>query len=303
MSEGTFRSGFVALIGRPNVGKSTLMNQIIGHKVAIMSDKPQTTRNKIQGIYTSAEGQIIFVDTPGIHKPRTKLGDYMVNVAQNTLREVDLILFLVDAKEGLGPGDQWIINHLKDVSTPVFLVINKIDLVHPDELLPLITRYVELYDFKEVIPVSALQGNNVSRLMEQIFRYLPEGPQYYPSDQVTDHPERFIVAELIREKVLQLTHEEIPHSIAVDIEEMKQRDGRGTVFISAVIYTERDSQKKIVIGKQGRMLKEIGTRARQEIEALLGSKIYLDLWVKVKKDWRNKMSQLRLFGYHEREYS
>ncbi|MDQ0339644.1 GTP-binding protein Era [Caldalkalibacillus uzonensis] len=302
MSEDVFRSGFVALIGRPNVGKSTLMNHIIGQKVAIMSDKPQTTRNKIQGIYTSSAGQIIFVDTPGIHKPKTKLGDYMVTIAHNTLREVDVILFLVDAKEGMGPGDQWIINQLKEISTPVFLVVNKIDLVHPDELLPLIEQYAALHHFKEVIPVSALQGNNTSRLVEQIIAYLPEGPQYYPSDQVTDHPERFIVAELIREKVLQLTHEEIPHSIAVDIEEIKRRDERGTVFVSAVIYTERDSQKKIIIGKEGRMLKEIGTRARQEIEALLGSKIFLDLWVKVKKDWRNKMNQLRLFGYHERDY-
>jgi GTP-binding protein Era len=298
MKEG-FRSGFVALIGRPNVGKSTLMNLIVGHKVAIMSDKPQTTRNAIRGIYTTEEGQIIFVDTPGIHKPKTKLGDYMVQLAHRTLSEVDLILFLVDAKEGLGPGDRWIIEQLKKIKTPVFLVINKIDLVHPEALLPLIDQYRKLYSFKEVVPVSALNGNNVKNLLQVIINNLPEGPQYYPSGQVTDYPERFIMAELIREKILHLTREEVPHSIAVDIETLKPREEGEGLFVSAVIYTERESQKKIVIGKGGEMLKKIGIMARKEIEALLGTKIYLDIWVKVKKDWRNKVSQLHLFGYDQ----
>lgn len=303
MSESVpFRSGFVALVGRPNVGKSTLMNQIIGRKVAIMSDKPQTTRNKIQGIYTTETEQIIFVDTPGIHKPKSMLGEYMVRTALRTWQEVDLILFLTEARDRKpGPGDQWILEHLKDVGTPVFLVINKIDLVHPDQLLPLIDQYASQYPFEEVIPVSALNGDNVSRLVERIRLLLPEGPQYYPTEQLTDHPERFIVAELIREKVLQATHEEIPHSIAVDIEEMVPREGSDTVYIAATIYTERDSQKKIIIGKGGRLLKEVGSQARREIESLLGSRIYLDLWVKVKKDWRNRMSQLRLFGYDARD--
>lgn len=295
------RSGFVALIGRPNVGKSTLMNSFVGEKVAIMSDKPQTTRNKIRGILTNDEGQVIFLDTPGIHKPHSKLGQQLVKIAQNAFQEVDLILFLVDAYEGIGAGDRFIIQHLKKASTPVFLVVNKIDRVHPDSLLPLIDQYRSLHTFQEVVPVSALQGNNMSTLLQLIMKYLPEGPMYYPSDQVTDHPEQFIVAEIIREKILHLTREEIPHSVAVMIEEMKLRKGKKLLDIHAIIFAERESQKRILIGKQGRLLKEVGKRARQECEALLGYPIYLDLWVKVKKDWRNEMPMLRRLGYLEQD--
>jgi GTP-binding protein Era len=298
MAKQHFKSGFAAIIGRPNVGKSTLMNQVIGQKIAIMSDKPQTTRNKIHGVYTTEEAQIVFLDTPGIHKPKSKLGDYMMKVAQNSLNEVDVILFLVDVVEGLGGGDRFIIEQLKKVSTPVILVLNKIDQVHPEALLPVIDQYKELYDFAEIVPISAMHGNNVNRLLEQIIKYLEEGPQYYPADQVTDHPEQFVCAELIREKILHLTREEIPHSIAVSIEDMRVEDN-GVVHISAVIFVERDSQKGIIIGKQGSLLKEVGKRARQDIEALLGSKTFLQLWVKVKKDWRNHEQILKDLGFRE----
>jgi GTP-binding protein Era len=267
-----------------------------------MSDKPQTTRNKIQGVYTQDDAQIVFIDTPGIHKPKHKLGDFMMKVAQNTLKEVDLVLFMINAKEGLGKGDEFIIEKLKETSTPVYLVINKIDEVHPDDLFPLMETYKALYPFKEIVPISALQGNNVEVLLDQIKKFLPEGPQYYPADQVTDHPERFIVAELIREKVLHLTREEVPHSIAVAIDSMKKRENKDMVDIQATIVVERDSQKGIVIGKQGKVLKEVGQKARVDIEALLGSKVFLELWVKVQKDWRNKQSQLRDFGFNEDEY-
>jgi GTPase len=297
----TFRSGFVSIIGRPNVGKSTLMNQILGQKVAIMSDKPQTTRNKIQGVYTSATSQIVFLDTPGIHKPQHKLGQYMVQTAKSALKEVDVILFMIDVEDGYGRGDQFIIDQLQSVGTPVFLILNKIDRVHPEALLPVMDQYRKLYDFAEIVPVSAKLGNNVNHLLETIEARLPEGPQYYPADQITDHPERFVVAEFIREKILEETREEVPHSIAVEIELMKEVQ-QNRVDISAVIYTERDSQKKIIIGKQGSMLKKVGSNARRDIEALLGSKVFLELWVKVKKDWRNQASQLANFGYQkERE--
>jgi GTP-binding protein Era len=297
-----YKSGFVAIVGRPNVGKSTLMNYIVGQKVAIMSDKPQTTRNKIRAVYTSEEGQIIFLDTPGVHKPKSKLGNYMNRTVENALREVDVILFLVDASEKLGPGDEYIIEKLKEVRTPVYLVINKIDKVHPDELLPFIGQYKELYPFEEIVPVSALQGNNVNRLMEQLLARLPEGPQYYPADQITDHPERFVVAELIREKVLHLTREEVPHSIAVVIEQMKPReDNEHLIDIYATIYTERPTQKGILVGKQGSMMKEIGMRAREDIERLLGTKVYLNLWIKVKKDWRNQENLFKNFGFYDDE--
>lgn len=295
-----FHSGFVSIIGRPNVGKSTLVNQVIGQKIAIMSDKPQTTRNKIQGVYTKEEGQIVFIDTPGIHKPKTMLGDYMVKTATSTLKEVDLILFVVDVAEGYGAGDQFIMDQLAGVKTPVFLILNKIDRVSPNDLLPLIDFYKDKYPFAEIVPISALLGNNVNTLLDQIMLRLPEGPQYYPADQITDHPEYFVVAELIREKILELTREEIPHSIAVEIEEIKKRENSDTLYVGAVIYTERDSQKRIVIGKNGSVLKEVGKLARQDIEALLGNKIYLELWVKVKKDWRNKASQLRNFGFENK---
>jgi len=299
VSKSGFKSGFVAIIGRPNVGKSTLMNQIIGQKIAIMSDKPQTTRNKIHGVYTSEEGQIVFLDTPGIHRPNSKLGDYMMKTAHSTLGEVDAVLFLVDVVEGIGGGDRYIIEQLKAVDTPVILVLNKIDQVHPEALLPIIVSYKDLYPFAEIVPISALNGNNVTTLLEQIVRYLPEGPQYYPADQVTDHPEQFVCAELIREKILHLTREEIPHSIAVQIEDMRVEEN-GLVRISAVIFVERDSQKGIIIGKQGSLLKEVGKMARKDIEALLGSKTFLELWVKVKKDWRNHERVLRDLGFrHE----
>ncbi|MBD8069187.1 GTPase Era [Bacillus sp. PS06] len=302
MSKQEYKSGFVSIIGRPNVGKSTFLNKVIGQKIAIMSDKPQTTRNKVQGVYTENHAQIVFIDTPGIHKPKHKLGDFMMKVAQNTLKEVDLILFMINAEEGYGKGDEFIIERLQNTSTPVFLVINKIDKVHPDQLLPLIEKYNSLYPFKEIVPISALEGNNLPTLVEQIKEYLPAGPQYYPADQVTDHPERFIVTELIREKALHLTREEIPHSIAVVMDSMEKRGDGDTVYVGATIIVERDSQKGIIIGKQGSMLKEIGKRARGDIEALLGSKVYLELWVKVQKDWRNKMSQLRDYGFREDEY-
>ncbi|MGG3738881.1 GTPase Era [Aeribacillus pallidus] len=296
-----YKSGFISIIGRPNVGKSTFLNRVIGQKIAIMSDKPQTTRNKVQGVYTTDKAQFIFIDTPGIHKPKHKLGDFMIKVAQNTLKEVDLVLFMVNAQEGFGRGDEFIIEKLKEVNTPVFLVINKIDQIHPDELLPFIDEYRSRFDFDEIVPISALEGNNVERLLELITNYLPEGPQYYPADQVTDHPERFIVSELIREKALHLTREEVPHSIAVVIDKMERKEN-DVVHVMATIVVERDSQKGIIIGKQGKMLKEIGKRARIDIENLLGSKVFLELWVKVQKDWRNKLSQLRDFGFREDEY-
>lgn len=299
MKKTAFRSGFVSIIGRPNVGKSTLINHIIGQKIAIMSNKPQTTRNKIQGVHTTDQGQIVFIDTPGIHKPKTKLGDFMVKQATSTLKEVDVVLFLVDVFEGYGAGDQFIIDQLERIKTPIFLILNKIDQVEPNQLLPIIEQYSKRYSFAEIIPISALQGNNVNTLLEQVSKRLSEGPQYYPADQVTDHPERFVVAELIREKILELTREEIPHSIAVEIEQMKQRENSDTVYVGAVVYTERDSQKRIVIGKQGSVLKEVGKRARADIEALLGNKIFLELWVKVKKDWRNQAHQLRNFGFQD----
>lgn len=297
-----YKSGFISIIGRPNVGKSTYLNRVIGQKIAIMSDKPQTTRNKVQGVLTLDDAQMIFIDTPGIHKPKHKLGDFMMKVAQNTLKEVDLILFMVNAEEGFGRGEEFIIEKFQHVTTPIFLVINKIDKIHPDELLSIIEVYKEKYPFKEIVPISALEGNNVERLLEQIKVYLPEGPQYYPADQITDHPERFIIAELIREKALHLTREEIPHSLAVVIDKIERQEGKEMIHVMATVIVERDSQKGIIIGKKGSMLKEIGKRARVDIENLLGSKVFLELWVKVQKDWRNKMSQLREYGFNEDEY-
>ncbi|WP_336787008.1 GTPase Era [Paenibacillus sp. MMO-177] len=296
MTQTKFRSGFVAIIGRPNVGKSTLMNHLIGQKIAIMSDKPQTTRNKIHGVYTTDTSQIVFLDTPGIHKPQSKLGDYMMKTAEGALKEVEAVLFLIDVADGLGGGDRFIIEQLKKVDTPVFLVMNKIDKVQPEKLLEIITQYKDLYPFAEIVPISALQGNNVETLLAQIQKYLPEGPQYYPADQVTDHPEQFVCAELIREKILHMTREEIPHSIAVGIEDMKVQEN-GVVYIGAVIFVERDSQKGIIIGKKGALLKEVGKQARRDIEALLGSRTFLELWVKVKKDWRNQERVLKDFGF------
>ncbi|RKD24010.1 GTPase Era [Ammoniphilus oxalaticus] len=299
MNKKGYKSGFVSIIGRPNVGKSTLMNEVIGQKISIMSDKPQTTRNKIRAVYTEGRGQIVFIDTPGVHRPQSKLGEYMNQIVEHSLQEVDLILFLVDASEKLGPGDRFIVEKLSKVDTPVFLIINKIDKVHPEQLLPFIDEYKSLYEFKEIIPVSAIQGNNVNTLVNEMFALLPEGPQYYPSDQVTDHPERFIMEELIREKVLHLTREEVPHSVAVAIEHLETREDSNAVYIYAGIYAERESQKGILVGKQASMLKEIGKRARQDIERLLGTRIYLELRVKVKRDWRNQDRSLRDFGFQE----
>ncbi|WP_430596313.1 GTPase Era [Enterococcus sp. DIV2163] len=295
------KSGFVAIVGRPNVGKSTLLNRIVGQKIAIMSDKAQTTRNKIQGVYTTPEAQLIFIDTPGIHKPKHRLGDFMVETAYSALREVDALLFMISADQKRGKGDDFIIERLKNVQSPVYLVINKIDKVHPDELLGIIEDYSSQMEFAQVVPISATEGNNVERLMEVLVDEMPEGPQYFPDDQVTDHPEYFIVSELIREKVLFLTRDEVPHSVAVVIDTMK-RNENNKIHIQATIIVERDSQKGIIIGKGGKMLKDIGTKARRDIENLLGDKVFLELWVKVQKDWRDKRVYLQDFGYRQDEY-
>ena len=297
----SFKSGFVAIVGRPNVGKSTFMNYVLGQKIAIMSDKAQTTRNKIQGVYTKDDAQIVFLDTPGIHKPKHELGEFMVKSAYSALKEVDAVLFMVNVSEKRGPGDDFIIEKLKGIKTPIFLVLNKIDLVTPEVLLERVESYKDALDFAGVFPISVLQGNNVNELMEGLINALPEGPQYYPADQITDHPEYFVVSELIREKILQLTQEEIPHSVAVTVDKM-QKDEYDKVHVYANIIVERKSQKGIIIGKGGRLLKEIGTRARRDIQQLLGNKVYLELWVKVEKDWRKRKSNLQEYGYRDTDY-
>lgn len=294
-----YKSGFVALIGRPNVGKSTLLNFLVGQKVAIMSPQPQTTRNKISGIYTDDQEQIVFIDTPGIHKPKNKLDDFMDKSSYSALDEVDVVLFMVEP-EPAGKGDQYIAELLKKIKKPVFLVINKIDKVHPDKLLSIIDSYKNLGDFAEIVPISVSQGNNVSELIKTIAKYLPEGPQFYDADQLTDRPEYFIVAELIREQVLKLTHEEVPHATAVVVDRMRDHEG-GKLQIEATIYVERPGQKGIIIGKKGQMLKQIGIAARQEIEALLGEKVNLRLWVKVQKNWRSDPAFLKSIGYNAKE--
>lgn len=290
-----YKSGFVAVIGRPNVGKSTLINKIIGQKVAITSDKPQTTRSRIQCILTLDDAQIIFLDTPGIHKPKFKLGEYMLKAAEGTLKEVDAIFFVIDATEKFGGGEKYILERLSTTTKPVILVVNKVDLIDREKILPIIAEYSARRDFAAVVPISATLGLNVDALINEAKNFLPEGVKYYPADMVTDQPERLIIAELIREKILHSTQDEVPHSIAVDLEEFTQRDN-GTIFIRATIYVERDSQKGILIGKRGAMLKQVGAAARPEIEMLLGSKIFLDLWVKVKRDWRNSIGALQNFG-------
>ncbi len=296
--EQKFKSGFITLIGRPNVGKSTLMNRIIGQKIAITSSKPQTTRNRIQTIYNDERGQMIFVDTPGIHKAKNKLGEYMVSVAEKTFEDVDLILWLVEATTFMGAGERHIAEQLKKVSVPVILVINKTDTVKKEELLEIIDVYKDAMDFAEIIPVSALNGDNVEHMKDVIFEYLEEGPQFYEEDVLTDQPERQIVAELIREKALRLLSDEIPHGIAVSVESMKKRkNNRKIVDIEATIICERDSHKGIIIGKQGTMLKKIGTQARHDIEDFLQKKVDLRLWVKVKKGWRDSDFLLKNFGY------
>lgn len=297
-----FKSGFVTLIGRPNVGKSTLMNRLIGQKIAITSNKPQTTRNRIQTVYTSEEGQIIFIDTPGIHKAKNKLGEYMVTVAERTLSEVDVILWLVEPSTFIGAGERHIAEQLARCKTPVILVINKIDTVKKEEILVFIDAYKDICSFAEIIPCSALKGENTGEIITSIMKYLPQGPQFYDEDVVTDQPERQIAAELIREKALRLLDEEIPHGIAVAIEQMKEREGGRLMDIHATIVCERDSHKGIIIGKKGAMLKKIGTQAREEIENLLDMKVNLQLWVKVKKDWRDSDFLIKNFGYDKKEY-
>jgi len=297
----SYKSGFVTLIGRPNVGKSTLMNQIIGQKIAITSNKPQTTRNRIQTVYSEENGQIIFLDTPGIHKAKNKLGEYMVTVAERTLNEVDVILWLVEPTTYIGAGEQHIAETLKRVKTPVILVINKIDTVKKEELLPVIESYQKLHEFAEIVPVSAMNGENKENLVSTIFEYLEEGPQFYDEDTITDQPERQIVAELIREKALRLLNDEIPHGIAVSIEKMKERKGGKIMDIEATIVCERDSHKGIIIGKKGAMLKNIGMNARREIENLLDQQVNLQLWVKVRKDWRDSDMFLKNYGYNKTE--
>ncbi|MEW6182894.1 MAG: GTPase Era [Bacillota bacterium] len=348
MSENDHRSGFVSIIGRPNVGKSTLLNRLVGSKVAIISDKPQTTRHRIQGVLTLPDAQIIFLDTPGIHKPRHQLGQYMVKVALNTLREVGLVLFLVEANAAFGPGDEYILERLISAKTPVVLCINKIDLMPRESLLPLIADLQQKHNFEAIVPLSAFSGENTDRLMQVILSHLPPGPRYYPPDEVTDQPEKVVIAELIREKVLHLAREEVPHGVTVTVEEMELRAGGKArkdgspgmpdaggkrpeitrvsdaqssinpeslgrkagnealmrppgevLFIRAVIYTERDSHKAIIVGRKGQMLKNIGQLAREEIEALFGSRVYLDLWVKVKPNWRRNGTFLGHFGYQQ----
>ncbi|QGG47890.1 GTPase Era [Heliorestis convoluta] len=294
-----FRSGFIAIIGRPNVGKSTLMNQLIGKKVAIMSDKPQTTRNRIVGVLHAQEGQAIFLDTPGIHKPKHKLGEIMVTTARKTLSEVDLIFYVVDVTMEPGGGEEYISNLLQGLKTPIFLIVNKMDAIEREKGLQRIAQYSQLVTWKEVIPVSALVNKNLDRLKEMIFMNLPKGPRYYPADAITDQPEKLLMAELIREKVLYAMREEIPHSVAVVIEHLEKRQ-KGPLVVHGTIFTERKSQKGMLIGKGGSMLKELGIEARQDIEKLLGTPIYLQLWVKVKEDWRSRPDVLRSFGYDEK---
>lgn len=301
MKDTKFKSGFVTLIGRPNVGKSTLMNQLIGQKIAITSNKPQTTRNRIQTVYTDERGQIIFLDTPGIHKAKNKLGEYMVNVAERTMSEVDIVMWLVEPSTYIGAGEQRIAEQLRKVKTPVFLIINKIDTVKREEILAFIAAYKDICDFAEIIPVSALKGENTKELLNEIYSYLSEGPMYYDEDTITDQPERQIVAELVREKALRLLEDEIPHGIAVSIDRMKERPethGNSPIIdIDATIVCERDSHKGMIIGKGGGMLKQIGTQARREIENLLDCRVNLQLWVKVKKDWRDSDFLMKNFGY------
>ena len=291
-----FKSGFVAVVGRPNVGKSTLINALIDDKIVIVSDKAQTTRNRIVCVYTDEKKQIVFMDTPGIHKPKHKLGEFMVDQAVDSLREVEAVLFVVAANEKRGPGDNFVIEQLRKVNVPVFLLVNKIDTMEKQDLLEAIVSYENSYPFEAVVPISAKEKDNIEEVVNLLEKHLPEGPKYFPDDMITDQPERLIISDIVREKILLQTHDEIPHAIAVDVDEMKTRDD-GTTYIRATIYVERDSQKGIIIGKQGSMLKLIGKQARADIERLLATKVFLDVWVKVKKDWRNKSGMLSELGY------
>lgn len=294
----SFKSGFVTVIGRPNVGKSTLINGLTGEKISIISDKPQTTRNAIRAITTEEDFQVVFIDTPGIHKPKNKLGEFMVSVASDTMNEVDIVLYVVEATDVKpGPGDMHIMEQLKEVKTPVILVINKTDLIEKKRILSLISAYKDILDFKSIIPVSAEANEGLGIIMDEIKKLLPEGPKYFPEDMLTDQTERVLVAELIREKVLHSLSEEVPHGVGVEVISFKERDGKNLIDIQANIYCEKDTHKGILIGKEGKMLKKIGTTARQEIENLLGSKVFLQLWVKVKPDWRNSNLMLKILGY------
>ncbi len=294
-----YKSGFVTIIGRPNVGKSTLTNDILGEKIAIMSSKPQTTRNKIHAIYNADDAQVIFIDTPGIHKPKNKLGEYMVDVATDTLNEVDVVVFMVDESNEIGPGDKFILDSLNKINTKIILAINKIDLLTPDEYRMLFEKYSE-YDFlTDIVGICATQNKNIDILLSKIIDLLPEGPMYYPSDMITDQPERVIVSEIIREKILTYIDDEIPHGVAVEIERMKKRNGKDIIDISATIICEKKTHKGIIIGKNGRKLKGIGKTAREDIERLLGSRVFLELWVKIREGWRDNENMLRGFGYRK----
>lgn len=295
-----YKSGFVAIIGRPNVGKSTLMNQLIGRKVAIMSNKPQTTRNRIQTILTTEKEQIIFIDTPGIHKPKHKLGEYMNSATKSAFNEVDVVVWLVEPDEKVGPGDQFITEELKNIKTPVVLVINKIDTIQKEEILPVIDAYKDLYDFDAIIPLSALAGENTNALLESINKHLIEGPMFFPADMVTDQPEKQLIAEIIREKALKLLKEEVPHGIAVVIDLFEEREGGHLMDVKATIICEKKSHKPIILGKGGSMIKKIGTLSRKEINALLGTKVHLELWVKIKDNWRDSDFLLRNYGYDQK---
>lgn len=296
----SFKSGFVTIIGRPNVGKSTLLNRLAGEKIAITSDRPQTTRNTIKTVVTTADSQMVFIDTPGMHKPKTKLGEYMVTVARDTLNEVDAVLFLVEATETKpGAGDMFIIEQLKELKAPVFLIINKIDVVKKDQLLPIIAAYQNTMNFKAVIPISAAGNQGVDIVVSEIKKVLPEGPKYFPEDMLTDQPEKNIVAEIVREKILRLVSEEVPHGVGVEVISFKERTNGDIVDIQVNIYCERDSHKAILIGKEGKMLKRIGTYAREDIEKFLGTKVFMQLWVKVKSDWRNSDMMLKNLGYRK----
>ena len=301
MEDAKFKSGFATLIGRPNVGKSTLMNHLIGQKIAITSNKPQTTRNRIQTVYTSKKGQIVFLDTPGIHKAKNKLGEYMVNVAEQTLKEVDVVLWLVEPTDFIGKGELHIAEQLKKANVPVILIMNKIDMVAKDKLPGFMENYRKIYDFEEIIPVCALRGVNMEKVISTIFRFLPYGPKFYDDETITDQPQRQIVAEMIREKALRSLDEEIPHGIAVAIDRMKERPDGSVIDIDATIICEKDSHKGIIIGKGGSMLRRIGSQARMEIEKMMEMKVNLQLWVKVKKDWRDSDFMIKNFGYDKKE--
>ncbi|SHH34846.1 GTP-binding protein Era [Caloranaerobacter azorensis DSM 13643] len=292
-----YKSGFVSIIGRPNVGKSTLLNCIIGEKISIISNKPQTTRNKIQCVYTGNDYQIIFLDTPGIHKPKNKLGEYMVKVAKDTLSEVDVVVLMVDNSLKIGPGDKYILEQIKNIKTPKILLINKIDKIKSSDVDIIFENYKSTGIFEDIIPISALNGAGIDKFLKVIKKYLPEGPKYFPDDMITDQPERLIIAEIIREKALHNLEQEVPHGIAVETDLIRKRSDKDIIDINATIYCERESHKGIIIGKGGKKLKAIGKEARMDIERLLGSKVYLDIWVKVKKDWREKENLLRQLGY------